>query len=1727
MKKHILTLILFSAVFSFNLKAQFIDYERDNGWKFGINMGGTWQESEQFGSTNFKTKPYAGFSGGLTFGKSIFERPGSFLAFDLRYRFLMGKSYGWLGVPSFDTTITGTGPDAIPFGFQNYRFGYRENTLEGVLTLHSLRERTGILLYGFGGIGITRYTVNADYKDGLGAFNDYSGIDTNSFNQNHLAIATTLRNSSDLDFETELTASKIKFMPSLGVGLGYQFTPSFAMGIEHKITYALNDNEIDGGVLNGKNDRYHYTALIFRWGLLRARPSYNVNSNDNVNDYTTNPTPTPVDNTPLPTGNKPLVNIYNPSTNNSVAHSANYVIKAKVYYVANSSNIVFRQNGSQSFSFTYNPSTNEFTANVILANGSNSFEIIGSNNYGSDQDSKVVIFESLDFTPAGSPPVVKIINPPYSPFNVVSGTQTFPLSAQLLNVTNSNNVKLKVNGSFVTGFSFNPNTNSFSHNLNLIQGNNVVEIIATNNFGQASDVATIIYTRQETTPPPIVTILTPSTSPLNTSNPVEIINGTVMNVASANNINVNINGSSISNFNYDYNTKKISFSANLIVGANVITITGSNAAGVDSKTTTLLFKPSEVVALPIVDFTFPLTSPFSSPNMNITIKGTVLNVNSKNDITVTGNGLLINNFSYNNVTKEVVFNVNLISGSNIFKIKGTNGAGSDEDETVIVHKGTVMLPPVVTITNPLLNPFPTNSPVHTIVAKIVNIDGQNNAGFIFNGVNSTAFTYNASTKEFIATVNLLEGNNTFQISGTNAMGTDSKTGVIKYTKTNEIQPPLVIISNPAVNPFETFNATENVNATVHNVASSANIAVQVNGMAVTNFTFDNTTKKLSFTSNLNLGANVVQISGSNSAGVDTKMTTIIRKQVLETPLPVVQFTVPATNPHTVTTNTLTLKGTVLNIAGQSNIAVNGNGVGINNFTYNASTKEVVFSANLINGSNLFTITGTNTAGTAQAQTVVIYNFVEPVQPPMVNITKPSSNPFNTTNETEIIIADVFHVNSISGVSANFNGTALNNFAFDPATHKFSYTATLLPGGNTLTITGTNSAGVASKTQTIIYNPIVPCIAPTITLTQPQGVAQNSQVGSVSISTDNNKGAIMGTITNAKSLIFKINGQPSNGYSYNPITGAFESFLNLMSGANTYQIIATNECGTTTMNSTFIYTPEVICNEPVITFITPGASPINLIGPATTTFSANVLNLQNADQVSVRLNNNYIAASFDVNTGIVTGNVNLVAGVNTIKITAKNECGTVDKETTINYTQPVALPVVTITNPTSFPHSTTNNAVQVTAKITNVLKTGITVTLDGQVINTWQYNLANQEVNISLNLTVGSHNLTVKGTNAGGQDSKSAEIIVNAIVPTVEFLNIAPTTSSSSPHLPNATQFTVLGRVLNYQGSTITFEKNGAASSDFVYNSTNGEFSIPLQQVVPTSTTPVSQLFSVRIKATNGSVQDAKIGYVKFPDVTPTEPNTTGTGNTNSTLCMPTILVTFNYLHSTVQVKSNKELSNVVLKFSDNTTQKFDNLTGNLGVFQGTGASLNKCLIGVYVKSGCNSSPDGPGYGEWKPNTAYNGSCEMQNSAPVPTNPTENNGQKLQDDEYNHNIQKGDMYFNARNYTTAKTFYIKASAIKPSESYPKNRIAECDKLLTPAPVKPTPTNPVVKPNPTTPTTPTTPTKPTTPVKTTPTKPVNNTGGGKTTEEKKTDTTTPVTTPTVTPTVTPTIKTKGGG
>ena len=66
----------------------------------------------------------------------------------------------------------------------------------------------------------------------------------------------------------------------------------------------------------------------------------------------------------------------------------------------------------------------------------------------------------------------------------------------------------------------------------------------------------------------------------------------------------------------------------------------------------------------------------------------------------------------------------------------------------------------------------------------------------------------------------------------------------------------------------------------------------------------------------------------------------------------------------------------------------------------------------------------------------------------------------------------------------------------------------------------------------------------------------------------------------------------------------------------------------------------------------------------------------------------------------------------------------------------------------------------------------------------------------------------------------------------------------------------------------------------------------------------------------------------------------------------------------VTAQSTKDLSNVVLLFSDCSTQKFDGLNGYSRTFSGTGSNAGKTVVGVWIKSGSNKSGDGPGYGEY-------------------------------------------------------------------------------------------------------------------------------------------------------------------
>lgn len=96
---------------------------------------------------------------------------------------------------------------------------------------------------------------------------------------------------------------------------------------------------------------------------------------------------------------------------------------------------------------------------------------------------------------------------------------------------------------------------------------------------------------------------------------------------------------------------------------------------------------------------------------------------------------------------------------------------------------------------------------------------------------------------------------------------------------------------------------------------------------------------------------------------------------------------------------------------------------------------------------------------------------------------------------------------------------------------------------------------------------------------------------------------------------------------------------------------------------------------------------------------------------------------------------------------------------------------------------------------------------------------------------------------------------------------------------------------------------------------------------------------------------------------------------NDEACRPTVWAVFSQDGLSVVANSSKDLSNVVLNLCDGSTQKFDSLNGYSRTFSGTGANAGKKINGVWIKSGCNKSGDGPGYGEYVANSQTYVSCK--------------------------------------------------------------------------------------------------------------------------------------------------------
>ncbi len=1513
MKRFLLVLFALNLGFSYSQTSVAVQSEANPKWFIGAGLGGTWQQSDM--------QAYAGMGFDFNFGKWFYKKPTRFFGFAWRFKYLHGNTFGMDTKRNSDlssnSAYNAASPngisyykDTVGYTFNNYRMELNEYSLELMLGFNRLRERTGIVLNLYGGIGLTQHWSKTDQKDEFGGYYDYSLLD--SAGNNTLADLNNAREVSNirqLDFESDndtYSGSKTVFMPSIGFELGYQFGKWFSMGIGHKVTFALND-EIDGAVNRvvgqGTNDRWHYSNVYFRFFIgggngvhsntNNNNNNYNNNNNTNNNNNNNNTNNNNNNTNPPPMDNKPVVHFTNPASCPTVVQNPTINIKANVYYIKGSNQIVFKVNGVLVSSFNYSPATQQFLSLPLnLQPGDNIIEIKATNEAGSDYQSCVINYQTtLNLNPL-PPPIITVHNPPTNPYTTYS--QNITISATILNITTSSEISYRVNGVLNSGFFFNPANGSFSSSISLNEGPNTIEIKATNTVGQDKEILSIIYQKPVTIQPPIVTIYNPGVNPYTVTTNSAAVNATVLNVSSASNISVKVNGVNYTGFTFNPTTTQLSLTTPLITGSNVIEIKGTNAAGSDAENTTIIYQPVPVNLPPVVTITDPIVNPYTTTVDNKVVKAIVHNVSSSSQVSVKLNGSPVTGFAFINTTGAVTFTANLIPGANVVEIKGTNPYGTDSKSTTIIYnKVTTGLPPVVVFNYPLSNPYNTTIVNETVVATVLNVASAANINVTVNGTPTTSFTFNAASGVLSLPTTLVTGNNVVSVKGTNAYGNDTETTNLIYS--TPCYSPVLSTVSPATASLTTVVSPFNFITIASNITNASQLSLQMNGTSAP-FTFDASTGSVSASLNLNVGVNNIKLTASNNCG-NSILNYIITYAKPLVP-PVVTYTNPNVNPITVTSAAYTVKATVLNVSSTSGITFKMNGVINNSFTFNAATHEFTSSITLVTGSNIFELTGTNTDGSDSKTTIIVYSPTPPPcdpavvvitnpysatstttntslslvavvtnatsaqvtvklngvsvpftltgvnlnatltlaegintiniiaqtscgtaiqdrtvtytrlpEPPVVTITNPGTNPYDSPTANLTLNAKIYKVSSASNVTFKINGVVSTAFTFVPATNDFVANYLLTTPVTTFEITGTNSDGTDSKTETVNYTVITPaCIKPTISWTSASGATvTNSAYTLKGIVTD------VAVTTN---ITVKLNGL-TVPFTYTAATKQLKVVSTLIIGSNVYTVTATNDCGTVTENFEITYTepcvmPNIMLLIPVIT--TVESAPFAFNGTITGVTAA---------QITVTING--VTAPFTLSGTDFNMSGTLIPGLNKIIVKATNDCGTKTQTYDITYVAPVVIPSnppsVTITSPASSGTTISNPAFTFKATTHNISNASeVNMLVNGVAYTSFTFNAGTNSVSAPLTLIPGSNNINITVTNTDGTDTKSTTI-------TYEIPCTVPNITVPSPASANiaVNSYTLSATVTNVTSTQVTV-KNGTETIPFTLTGTT--LSIP-------------------------------------------------------------------------------------------------------------------------------------------------------------------------------------------------------------------------------------------------------------------------------------------------------------
>ncbi|MCR9171498.1 MAG: Ig-like domain-containing protein [bacterium] len=846
-------------------------------------------------------------------------------------------------------------------------------------------------------------------------------------------------------------------------------------------------------------------------------------------------------------------------------------------------------------------------------------------------------------------------------------------------------------------------------------------------------------------PDPIIQIQRPSTASATVESQVFAFRAQIENINSIQNVRVRVNGQESGNFFYSTTTRMLEGSVVLNQGANQIQVVASNSCGSDMETVTINYNPCRA---PIVRFTDPSQNNINVDNPVYRVRASIANGGS---ISYTVNGVTSSNFFYQQGNGSFESTVNLREGSNTITITTTNDCGSDTETITIMY--TDCEDPRINFASGNGSVINVTSPSALIRATIFGIDDRNAIGFRVNGANR-AFNYNSGSNQLEANIALTPGANRIQITVGNDCGTDTETMTVNYTPCSN---PIVNILTPVRTGTTNSTGTQLIEASVTNATNVNQIQMLVNGVQVAGGNFNPVTRIYTNTAALNAGTNIIQIVVNNECGSDSETTNVLYE--VNCPVPMISLASTISTQHQ---SAMPIQYVVQNVNSASQITLMLNGVPVQGGFFNNQTN--VFSATLalIEGANTITINATNNCG-ADSETIVVY-YTQPCDDPIIAMINPIGNQLSVTDAQFDVQSILQNVSSANQVQLSVNGSMDVSGSYNHITQVYHNTINLQQGLNTIVMTVNNGCSTVSEMFVIDYSP---CLQPVVSIVSPNGG-----------STENANTVVTATVLNvdAANIEVIVNGVVYSG-NYNAMTGAFTANVPLNAGANSIQVVATNECGTISQTTSITYAP---CTPPSVQFVT---TPRGLRNTQSVNIEAQVTGVNNASEITATHNGNTVTGSYNASTNMYSFTVTLANGVNTITVTASNDCGSDSQSTTINYVEPCDAPQVSITSPANGTNAA-NTTVQLSASVQNAANANQVQLIVNGNVQSGNLNVTTGAFTATINLQQGANTIQVIVTNECGSASENITVLYRpCLAPTVQL--VAPqggTTQSGTTSL---------------------------------------------------------------------------------------------------------------------------------------------------------------------------------------------------------------------------------------------------------------------------------------------------------------------------------------------------------